>query len=108
MIDKGKLLLVDDKSAIMAKLGRTAAHIALAGALAEVPPALAAYPLALEDEGRTLVYRGGDGAGKGKREVAELVKALVAQGIDFEGIETRESSLEDIFVDLVERGEVTA
>ena len=108
VIDKGKLLLVDDKRAIMAKLGRTAAHITLAEPLAALPPALAAYPLALEDDGRTLVYRGGDGAGKGKREVAEVVKALVQGGIAFEGIETRESTLEDIFVDLVEKGEGVA
>ena len=46
--------------------------------------------------------RGGDGTGKGKREVAELIRTLVAQGIGFDGIDTRESSLEDIFVDLVE------
>ena len=108
VIDKGKLLLVDDKAAIMAKLGSTEARIALAKAMADVPPSLAAYPVSLEDEGRTLVYRGGDGAGKGKREAAEVIKALVGLGIAFEGLETKESSLEDIFVDLVERGEVSA
>jgi ABC-2 type transport system ATP-binding protein len=108
VIDKGRLLLVDDKDTIMAKLGSTEARIALAEPLADVPAALSEYPVSLEDEGRTLVYRGGDGTGKGKREAAELVKALVGQGIGFEGIETRESSLEDIFVDLVERGEVQA
>jgi len=102
VIDKGKLLLVDDKAAIMAKLGRTEARIALAEAMAAVPPALGGYPLALEDEGRTLVYRGGDGTGAGKREAAEVVRALVGQGIAFDGLETRESSLEDIFVGLVE------
>ena len=108
VINKGRLLLVDDKSAIMAKLGSTEARIALSERLAELPLALAAYPVCLENDGRTLVYRGGDGTGKGKREAADLVKALVAQGIGFDEIDTRESSLEDIFVDLVERGEVPA
>ncbi|MEO6387696.1 MAG: ABC transporter ATP-binding protein [Croceibacterium sp.] len=108
VINQGKLLLVDDKRAIMAKLGRTAAHISLSQPMADLPASLAGYPLSIEDAGRTLVYRGGDGAGKGKREVAQLLTALVAQGITFEGVETRESSLEDIFVDLVERGEVAA
>src|SRR5688500_7581325 len=104
VIDKGKLLLVDDKAAIMAKLGSTEARIALAEPLDALPAALSDYPVSLEDDGRMLVYRGGDGSGKGKREAAELIKALVGQGIAFEGIDTRESSLEDIFVGLVEGG----
>jgi ABC-2 type transport system ATP-binding protein len=105
VINKGKLLLVDDKAAIMAKLGSTEARITLAEPLTALPPALGAYPVALENDGRTLVYRGGDGTGKGKREAADLIKTLVAQGIGFEEIDTRESSLEDIFVGLVEGGE---
>jgi ABC-2 type transport system ATP-binding protein len=108
VINKGRLLLVDDKAAIMAKLGSTEAKITLTEPLAELPPALSGYPVSIENEGRALVYRGGDGSGKGKREAAELIKTLVAQGIGFEEIDTRESSLEDIFVDLVERGEVAA
>jgi ABC-2 type transport system ATP-binding protein len=108
VINKGKLLLVDDKATIMAKLGSTEARIELAQPLAELPPALTQYQVSLEGGGRTLVYRGGDGSGKGKREAAAVIKGLVDHGIAFEAIETRESSLEDIFVDLVERGEVTA
>src|SRR5690606_27507373 len=108
VINKGRLLLVDDKATIIAKLGSTEARIVLAAPLAELPPALAGFPVSLEDDGHLLVYRGGDGTGKGKREAAELVRVLVEQGIAFEEIDTRESSLEDIFVDLVERGEVPA
>jgi ABC-2 type transport system ATP-binding protein len=108
VINKGKLLLVDEKDAIMAKLGSTEARVSLTQALTELPEALSAYPLSIEDAGRTLVYRGGDGTGKGKREAAEVIKALVDLGIGFEGIETKESSLEDIFVDLVEHGEDAA
>ena len=108
VINRGRLLLVDDKATIMAKLGSTEARIVLAEPLAGLPPALAQYPVSLEDDGRWLVYRGGDGTGKGKREAAEVIRTLVAEGIAFEEIDTRESSLEDIFVDLVERGEVPA
>ena len=48
-----------------------------------------------------LRYRGGDGTGKGKAEVAELTKALVRSGVDYVGIDIHESSLEDIFVGLL-------
>ena len=102
VIDKGKLLLVEDKDTLMARMGRTEAHFALAQPLGAVPAALAAYALTLSDDGRTLTYRGGDGTGKGKQEVAELTKLLVREGIDFNAIDLKESSLEDIFVDLVE------
>ena len=108
VINKGRLLLVDDKAAIMAKLGSTEARVALAAPLAALPDALSRYPVSLEDDGRTLVYRGGDGSGKGKREAADVIRTLVREGIEFEEIDTRESSLEDIFVDLVERGEAAA
>ncbi|BBC72737.1 multidrug ABC transporter ATP-binding protein [Altererythrobacter sp. B11] len=102
VINKGKILLVDDKAAIMAHLGTTEARITLAEPLAALPAAAAHYPLTLEDGGRSIVYRGGDGTGKGKREVAELVKLLARDGVDFIGIDTAESSLEDIFVKLLE------
>ncbi|MBY6013985.1 ABC transporter ATP-binding protein [Qipengyuania gaetbuli] len=108
IINRGKLLMVDEKEAMMARLGRTEAHIALAAPLAALPQALSRFPVELEEGGTSLCYRGGDGTGKGKGEVAELTKALVAEGIDFTGIETRESSLEDIFVSLLGEGEVAA
>ena len=101
IINRGKLLMVDEKDAMMARLGRTEAHITLAQPLDTLPPAIARFPVELEADGASLCYRGGDGTGKGKAEVAELTKALIGSGIDFTGIETRESSLEDIFVSLL-------
>ena len=101
IINRGKLLMVDEKDAMMARLGRTEAHITLAQPLDTLPPAIAKFPVELETDGASLCYRGGDGTGKGKAEVAELTKALIGSGIDFTGIETRESSLEDIFVSLL-------
>jgi ABC-2 type transport system ATP-binding protein len=101
VINKGRILLVDDKAAIMAKLGRTEAHFILAQPLAAVPAALTHYPVSLDAEGTRLTYRGGDGSGKGKREVAELAQDLVRHGIAYTGLETAESSLEEIFVGLL-------
>ena len=106
IIDKGRLLMVDEKAEMMARLGRTEALITLAAPLSEVPSALTDLPVELEQGGRVLRYRGGDGTGKGKAEVAEVTKALIRAGIDYTGIDVHESSLEDIFVQLIEREEV--
>ncbi len=108
IINRGKLLMVDEKDAMMARLGRTEAHITLAKPLASLPPEIAHFPVELEAGGTSLCYRGGDGTGKGKAEVAALTKALIASGIDYTGIDTRESSLEDIFVSLLGEGEGAA
>ncbi len=101
VIRNGKILMVDDKHAMMTRLGRTEARIALAAPLDAIPPALQSFPIELIEDGREICYRGGDGTGKGRAEVADLTKALIAAGIDYVGIDVRESSLEDIFVGLV-------
>ena len=108
IIDKGRLLMVDGKAEMMARLGRTEALFTLAEPLAALPPAMAEYPVELEGDGRVLRYRGGDGTGKGKQEVAAVSKALIGAGIDYTGIDVHESSLEDIFVGLLERGDAAA
>ncbi|MCA0904499.1 ABC transporter ATP-binding protein [Qipengyuania aquimaris] len=101
IISGGRILMVDEKDAMMSRLGRTEAHITLAKPLDALPAELSQLPVELEDGGNKLCYRGGDGTGKGKEEVAALTKALIAAGIDYTGIDTRESSLEDIFVTLL-------
>ncbi len=101
IISKGRIIMVDEKDAMMARLGRTEAHIALAQPLTRLPPEIARFPVELEHGGTSLRYHGGDGTGKGKAEVADLTKALIAADIDYVGIDTRESSLEDIFVTLL-------
>ena len=108
VINKGKILLVDDKDAIMGQLGRTEARFILAEPLAGIPPGIAKYPLTLEEDGGVLCYRGGDGSGAGKREVAELAQDLARQGIAYVGLDAHESSLEDIFVNLVHDQDITA
>ncbi|EIZ80117.1 antibiotic transport system ATP-binding protein [Novosphingobium sp. Rr 2-17] len=104
VIRDGQILMVDEKKAMMERLGRTEAFIALAQPLGQLPPQIAAFPVTLTDEGRVLCYRGGggEGASAGTSEVAELTKALTRAGIDYTGIDIHESSLEDIFVNLLE------
>ena len=105
IIRGGRILMVDDKDAIMERMGTTEAVIALAEPLTELPPAIAQFPLTLSEDGKELCYRGGDGSGSGSAEVANITKALIAEGIDYTGIDIHDSSLEDIFVDLVSQEE---
>ena len=102
IIQAGSIRMVEETRSLMKRLGRTEAHIGLATPLAAVPDVLADYNLTLADGGQELLYRGGDGVGGGKAAVAQLTKDLVANGIDYTSIDIRESSLEDIFVDLLD------
>ncbi|WP_159867587.1 ABC transporter ATP-binding protein [Novosphingobium sp. 9U] len=108
IIRQGEILMVDDKDAMMKRMGRTEAHIALAQPLGAVPPSLSSYSVTLSEDHSTLTYRGGDGAGQGKADVAQITKLLTREGIDYVAIDQHESSLEDIFVDLVEGGSQAA
>ena len=103
VIDKGRILLVEEKHALMARMGSVEADIELAEPLAEVPAALAGFGLELSENKRTLTFRGEGGAHEAKAAVATLLKALVEHGIAFTQIDQHQSSLEDIFVRLVEK-----
>lgn len=102
IIQGGRIRMVEETRALMKRLGRTEAHFALAAPLAAVPEVLSGLNVSLSEDGLELVYRGGDGSGRGKAEVAEVTKRLAGAGIDYVSIDIRESSLEDIFVDLLE------
>ena len=110
VIRQGEILMVDEKAAMMERLGRTEALVTLASPLAELPAEIARFPVSLIEHGRVLCYRGGggEGSGAGSAEVAELTKALTRAGIDYTDIDIHESSLEDIFVNLVEGGDGSA
>ena len=110
VIRQGEILMVDEKAAMMERLGRTEALVTLASPLAELPAEIARFPVSLIEDGRVLCYRGGggEGSGAGSAEVAELTKALTRAGIDYTDIDIHESSLEDIFVNLVEGGDGSA
>jgi len=99
VISKGELVLVEEKAELMRKLGRKELRLQLQSPLAEVPPALARYGLALAKDGGELVYSYDT---RGERTgITALLQELTAAGIRFRDLQTHESSLEEIFVDLV-------
>ena len=106
VITGGKLLLVEEKAALMAKMGKREMVLTLPDPLTSVPDALADYHLTLEDEGHKLRYR--FDAGEGHGAIHALLRRLDEVGVGFTDLETSRSSLEDIFVDLVEKRAVAA
>ena len=99
VINRGELILVQDKRALMQRLGGKQLTIELGAPIAAVPPALAAYGLALGKEGTELVYTyDSEGAGNA---IAALLGDIAAAGLALKDLRTEESSLEDIFVSLV-------
>ena len=99
VISKGQLVVVEEKAALMAKLGKKQLTLQLQTPLAAIPEGLAAWPLSLSEDGRDLVYAF-DAKGE-TTGIAALMRQLGAMGIDFKDLQTSESSLEDIFVSLV-------
>jgi ABC-2 type transport system ATP-binding protein len=99
VINHGELVLVEEKAKLMQKLGRKELTLELAEHLEAIPPTLAAYRLELSPDGTKLVYKF-DSDGERTR-ITTLLKALEEAGIAFRDLQTRQSSLEDIFVSLV-------
>jgi ABC-2 type transport system ATP-binding protein len=101
VIDKGRLLLVEEKTALMKKLGKREMDIALVEPLADLPAELGDWHLALEDDGHRLRYT--FDAQAERTGIPSLLHKLAELGIAFKDLETSKSSLEDIFVGLVEK-----
>ena len=99
VISRGELILVEDKAALMTKLGKKQLTLHLRTPLAAIPEGLGAWPLELTEDGAALTYTfdaKGDQTG-----IAALMRQLNAVGVDFTDLQTSQSSLEDIFVSLV-------
>ena len=99
VIAKGELILVEEKEALMRKLGRKVLHLQLTEPLAAVPPTLAEWRPKLSDEGNTLTYE--FDARAERTGIPSLLSAMRDEGIAFKDLDTKESSLEDIFVGLI-------
>ncbi|WP_342149277.1 ABC transporter ATP-binding protein [Methylorubrum sp. SB2] len=99
VIRKGEIILVEDKVELMRKLGKKRLTLHLAEPVSALPDSLAGYDLQLGPDGREVVYTYDT-----KRErtgITGLLTALAGAGIGFTDLDTKQSSLEEIFVDLV-------
>ncbi len=99
VINSGELLLVEEKTALMQKLGRKQLSLELTEPVQALPESLAPFNLELSEDRYRVTYEY-DGNGE-HNSIADLLSALSAAGMHFKDISTRQSSLEDIFVALV-------
>ena len=99
VISKGEIILVEEKQALMHKLGKKQLTLHLQRPLAEIPAELAGYPLELIDSGNQLLFT--FDAQHEDTGIADLLRRLAEHGIDFKDLQSSQSSLEEIFVSLV-------
>jgi ABC-2 type transport system ATP-binding protein len=100
VIRQGRIILVEDKVTLMKKLGKKRLTLHIEPTLARLPPALTAWGLTLGTDGNEITYVYGPGAAHD--DVPALLEALRDAGLRVKDLETTQSSLEDIFVDLVQ------
>jgi ABC-2 type transport system ATP-binding protein len=99
VINKGGLVLIEDKAVLMQKLGKKKLTLDLLKPLKTIPKSLAKYGLELKDEGRVLLYAYDTRNDRGT--ISALMKDLAAAKLDYKDLHTEQSSLEDIFMGLV-------
>jgi ABC-2 type transport system ATP-binding protein len=106
VINKGELILVEEKTELMKKLGRKVLHLQLAEPLTEIPPVLSDWKLELSDDGGQLTYE--FDAKADRTGVPSLLAAMRDAGVAFKDLDTHQSSLEDIFVGLIHHEKAAA
>ena len=102
VIARGELIAVEEKAALMARLGKKTLKLVLSEPLAAIPPELGEWTLTTEDSGRVLAYSFDSHAER--TGIAGLMRRLGELGIGYKDLSTDQSSLEDIFVSLVHEG----
>ncbi|KIC47953.1 ABC transporter ATP-binding protein [Tateyamaria sp. ANG-S1] len=103
VISKGEILLVEDKDTLMARMGKKQLDVQLTAKIDAVPDALSSYDLTLGDDGWTLVYSYDVNAER--TGITMLLNDVQKAGLQLRDVVTRQSSLEDIFVSLVNQPE---
>ena len=104
VISKGELIVVEDKDVLMRKLGKKQLSLTLRHPMASIPAELGDQALTLSEDGQTLVYT--FDSQKEETGIAALLRLLSEHGIDFKDLRSSESSLEDIFVNLIHQSKV--
>lgn len=99
VIAKGEMLLIEEKAQLMKRMGQKQLDVQLSQEISEVPEALAKHGLSLSDDGTTLTYSYDTSAER--TGITTLLSDVSATGLVLRDVVTRQSSLEDIFVDLV-------
>jgi ABC-2 type transport system ATP-binding protein len=99
VINKGQLILTETKDALMQKMGKSQIVFTLRTPITEVPAVLAAYDLTMAEDGSKLIYS--FNARQNGHDISDVIESLKAKDIRPKHIESRESSLEDIFIQLV-------
>ena len=102
VIDRGRLMLVEETAALMRRFGKRRLALALQQPIASVPPQLSNWPLSLEDDGHRLVYS--FDASAEDSDISGLLRRLGELGLEFSDLDMSRSSLEDIFVSLIGQG----
>jgi ABC-2 type transport system ATP-binding protein len=102
VINNGEIVLVEEKTELMRKLGKKQLTLQLRGRLTEIPGTLAGYGLELAADGSELVYTYDKQTESS--DITALLADLNAAGVRFNDLQTRQSSLEEIFVSLVKEG----
>jgi ABC-2 type transport system ATP-binding protein len=102
VINKGELILVEEKATLMKKLGKKQLTLVLQEPMQAVPAELTEWNVALKDNGHELEYT--FDANAERKGIASLLRRVTDLGIQFRDVHTTQSSLEDIFVSLVKEG----
>ena len=99
VINKGEIVVVDEKKSLMQKLGKKQLTLYLQQPLKAIPAALENYPLSLSEDGSALTFT--FDVQSEETGIAQVLRELNKNGIDFRDLHSSESSLEEIFVNLV-------
>jgi ABC-2 type transport system ATP-binding protein len=103
VIAKGSIRLVEEKAALMKRLGQKSLTLELQNRMEQVPEGLSEFRVVLSDDGTQLIYEYDTQAER--TGIARLMTALGEQGIVLKDLQTNQSSLEDIFVKLLKEGQ---